>query len=74
MSSREFQIGDFENTLGFPGEKTSLDSGLPSHLPVGDVPCPSSPPYGFLYHTIGTLNNAIRITAITDMNLLILPS
>ena len=26
-------IGDFENTLSFPNEETSLGSGLPSHLP-----------------------------------------
>jgi hypothetical protein len=26
-------IGDFENTLSFPSEKTSLGSGLSSHLP-----------------------------------------
>ena len=25
-------IGDFENTLSFPSEETSLGSGLPSHL------------------------------------------
>jgi len=42
-------IGDFENTLSFPSEKTSLGSGLPSHLPTGDVPCPSSPSHGFLH-------------------------
>jgi hypothetical protein len=52
-------IGDFENTLSFPSEETSLGSGLPSHLPSGDVPCPSSPSHGFLHHTIGTLNNAM---------------
>ena len=52
-------IGDLENTLSFPSEETSLDSGLPSLLPLGDVPCPSSPPYGFLHRTIGTLNNAL---------------
>jgi hypothetical protein len=51
-------IGDCENTLSFPGEETSLDSGLPSHLPLEDAPCPSSPPYGFLHHTIGTLIKA----------------
>jgi hypothetical protein len=28
-------IGDFENTLSFPSEETSLGSGLPSHLPQG---------------------------------------
>jgi len=35
-------IGDFENEipLSFPREETSLGSGLPSHLPLGDVPCP----------------------------------
>jgi hypothetical protein len=33
-------IGDSENTLSFPSEETSLGSGLPSHLPMGDVPCP----------------------------------
>jgi hypothetical protein len=26
-------IGDFENTLSFPSEETSLDFRLPSHLP-----------------------------------------
>jgi hypothetical protein len=63
-------IDDFENTLSFPGEETSLDSGLPSRLPLGDVPCPSSLPYGFLHHPIGTLNNAIRILAITVLGML----
>jgi len=48
-------IGDFENTLSFPSEETSLGSWLPSHLPLGDIPCPSSPSHGFLHHTIGTL-------------------
>jgi len=33
-------IGDFENTLSFPSVETSLGSGLPSHLPMGDLPCP----------------------------------
>ncbi|MCK4931251.1 MAG: hypothetical protein KAT01_03720 [Candidatus Aminicenantes bacterium] len=45
-------IGDFENTLSFPSEETSLGSGLPSHLLLRDVPCPSSPSHGFLHHTI----------------------
>jgi hypothetical protein len=48
-------ISDFENTLSFPCEETSLGSGLPSHLLLGDVPCPSSPTHGFLHHIIGTL-------------------
>jgi len=39
-------IDDFENTLSFPSEETSLGSGLPSHLPKGDVPCPSIPSHG----------------------------
>jgi hypothetical protein len=52
-------ISDFENTLSFPSEETSLGSGLPSHLPMGDVPCPSSPSHGFLHHIIGTLNNVL---------------
>jgi hypothetical protein len=52
-------IGDFENTLSFPSEETSLGSGLPSHLPQGDVPCLSSPSHGFLHHTIGTLHNTM---------------
>ena len=52
-------IGDLENTLSFPSVETSLGSGLPSHLPLGDVPCPSSPSHGFLHHTIGTLYEAI---------------
>jgi hypothetical protein len=38
---------------------SSLGSGLPSHLPKGDVPCPFSPPHGFLHHTMGTHNIAI---------------
>jgi hypothetical protein len=65
-------IDDFENEipLSFPGEKTSLGSGLPSHLLSGDIPCPSSPTHGFLHHTIGTLNNAIRIPAITVFGML----
>jgi hypothetical protein len=60
-------IDDFENEIpiSFPSEDTSLDFGLPSHLPTGDVPCPSSPPYGFLHHTIGTLNRVINIQDIT---------
>jgi hypothetical protein len=29
------------------------------------VPCPSSPPYGFLHHTIGALNIVLGIHAIT---------
>ncbi|MGB3862116.1 MAG: hypothetical protein WA915_08515 [Candidatus Aminicenantaceae bacterium] len=62
-------IGDFENTLSFPSEETSLGSGLPSHLPMGDVPCPSSPSHGFLHHTIGTLNNAMCIHAITVLGM-----
>jgi hypothetical protein len=35
-------IGDFENEIprSFPHEETSLDSGLPSHLSLGEVPCP----------------------------------
>jgi len=45
-------IGGCENTLSFPSEETSLGSGLPSHLPKGDVPCPSCPSHGFLHHTI----------------------
>jgi len=52
-------ISDFENTLSFPSEETSLGSGLPSHLLMGDVPCPSSPSHGFLHHIIGPLNNAM---------------
>ena len=51
--------GDFENTLSFPSEETSLGFGLLSHLPQGDVPCPLSPSHGFLHHTIGTLNNVL---------------
>jgi hypothetical protein len=27
-------------SLSFPGEETSLGFGLPSHLPMGDVPYP----------------------------------
>jgi hypothetical protein len=54
----EVPIGDFKNTLSFPGEETSLDSRPSSHLPVADVPCPSSPPYSFLHHIIGTSKNA----------------
>ena len=53
-------INDFENTLSFPGEETSLGSGLPSHLLMGDVPCPYSPSHGFLHHIIGTLNIEVR--------------
>ena len=52
-------ISDFENTLSFPSEETSLGSGLPSHLHKGDVPYPSSPSHGFLHHIIGTLNIAM---------------
>jgi hypothetical protein len=52
-------IGDCENTLSFPGEETSLGSGLSSHLSKRDAPCPSSPPHGFLHHTIETFKNKI---------------
>ncbi|MGB6340377.1 MAG: hypothetical protein WBF32_11445, partial [Candidatus Aminicenantaceae bacterium] len=55
--------------LSFPSEETSLGSGLPSHLPSGDVPCPVSPSHGLLHHTIGTLNNALSIHAITDLGM-----
>jgi hypothetical protein len=60
-------IGDFKNTLSFPSEETSLDSGLPSYLPSGDTPCPSSPSYGFLHHTIGALHKAVRLHAFTEI-------
>jgi hypothetical protein len=63
-------IGDFENTLSFPGEETSLGSGLPSHLPSGDVPCPSSPSHGFLHHTIKIRNNATGFLTITVLEML----
>jgi hypothetical protein len=63
-------IGGSENTLSFPGEETSLDSGLPSHLPLVDVPCPSSPSYGFLHHTMGSLRNAWNLLAITVLEML----
>jgi len=33
-------IGDFENTLSFPGEETLLGRGGFPHIPMGDVPCP----------------------------------
>ncbi len=62
-------IGDFENTLSFPSEETSLDFGLPSYLPLGDIPCPSNPPYGFLHHTSGALNNALSVYAITAIGM-----
>jgi hypothetical protein len=65
-----FPIGDFEITLSFPSEETSLDSGLPSYLPLGDIPCPSRPPYGFLHHTIGKLKNVRIIHAITLLGML----
>jgi hypothetical protein len=51
----------FENTLSFTSEETSLDSVLPSYLPLGDIPCPSSPPYGFLHHSIETSETATRL-------------
>ncbi len=63
-------IGDFENTLSFPSEETSLGSGLPSHLPLGNVPCPSSPSHGFrgaypddkYFPTVGSVGyNDLRI-------------
>ena len=63
-------IGDFENTLSFPSEETSLGFGLPSHLLSGDVPCPSSPSHGFLHHTIETLNNAMCVRALTVLVML----
>jgi hypothetical protein len=58
-------IGDIENTLSFPSEETSLGSGLPSHLPLEDVPCPSIPSHGFLHHTIESLNNETLLLSIT---------
>jgi hypothetical protein len=33
MSFRAIRIYDIKNTLSFPGEETSLGSGLSSHLP-----------------------------------------
>ena len=51
-SFRVIRLYDIKNTLSFPGEETSLGSGIPSHLHKGDVPCPSSPPHGFFHHTI----------------------
>jgi hypothetical protein len=62
-------IGGCENTLSFPSEETSLDFGLSSHLSMRDVPCPSSPPYGFLHHTIGALNNELCIYVITEVRM-----
>ncbi|MGB6866428.1 MAG: hypothetical protein WBE11_12100, partial [Candidatus Aminicenantaceae bacterium] len=63
-------IGNFENTLSFPNEETSLGFGLPSHLPLGDVPCPFSPSPGFLHHTIGILNSAMPVQAISPLGCL----
>jgi hypothetical protein len=66
-------IGDCENTLSFSGEETSLDSRLPSHLPMGDVPSASSLPYGFLHHPIGSLKTAWSLLAITLLEMLTMP-
>ncbi len=66
----EFSNWWFENALSFPGEETSLGSGLPSHLSARDVPCPSSPSHGFLHHIIGKLKNAQSLLAITVLGML----
>jgi hypothetical protein len=53
------------------GEATPfLQSGLPSHLLTGDIPCPSSPSHGFFHHTIGSLKNAEGLLAITVLEML----
>ena len=52
MFFRVIRLYDIKNTLSFPSEETSLGSGLSSHLPLEDVPCPSSPSHGFFHHTI----------------------
>jgi len=56
-------ISDFENEI--PSQFLRRGNfartwGLPSHLSMGDVPCPSSPSHGFLHHIIGTLNIEVR--------------
>jgi len=40
ISLRVIRLYDIKNTLSFPSEETSFGSGLSSHLPLGDVPCP----------------------------------
>ena len=65
------RLYDIENTLSFPSENTSPGSGIPSHLPKGDVPCLSIPSYGFLHHTIGALNNDTGFDVIMDLTTLI---
>jgi hypothetical protein len=52
MLLRVIRLYDIENTLSFPSVETSLGSRIPSHLPSGDVPCPSILSHGFLHHTI----------------------
>jgi hypothetical protein len=58
-------IDDFENTLEGTVSQTVRSGNGPY-----TGPCPYSPPYGFLHHTIGTLNNAIRIPVITVLGML----
>jgi len=40
MSFRVIRLYDIKNTFSFPSVETSLGSGIPSHLLMGDVPCP----------------------------------
>jgi hypothetical protein len=63
-------IGDFENTLSFPSEETSLGSGLRSHLLSRDVPCPLNPSHGFLHHTIANTQQCNPTHAITLLEML----
>jgi len=58
------------NSSQFP-QRGNIDRtwGLHSHLHFGDEPCPFSPSHGFLHHTIEPLNNAIRLLAITDLEM-----
>jgi hypothetical protein len=46
-----------------------LGSGLPSHLSLGEAPCPSSLSHGFLHYTIGTLDNATCVHSITNLGM-----
>jgi succinyl-diaminopimelate desuccinylase len=72
MLFRMIRLYDIKNTLSFPGKETSIDSGLPSHLPLGDVPCPSSPPYGFSIKQSDHTIELIRILSITNPEISIL--
>ncbi len=60
-------IGDWENTLSFPSEETSLGSGLPSHLSREMYLARTA-----LLTVFSTTDWDIRISFITDLETLLM--